>query len=44
MEEKQIYFTPELEMVQFSVEDIITTSGSGAGSGGGIPLPPDEWS
>lgn len=49
MGKKQEYFTPELTMVEFSVEDIITTSagestgGNGSGHGGGVVLPDDNW-
>ena len=37
MESKNIYDIPEMEAIEFSEVDIITTSG------GGIILPDDNW-
>lgn len=33
---------PEMEVVQFEIADVITTSGESTG-GGGTVLPPDEF-
>ena len=36
---KEVYEIPQQEVIEFSEEDAIKTSGSG----GGIVLPDDEW-
>ncbi len=48
MQEKKLFIEPELEIVRFSKQDIITTSGEEedkpiTGGGGGIVLPDDNW-
>lgn len=42
MENKK-YIEPEMEVIIFDSEDIITTSGGRPVGGGGIVLPDDEW-
>lgn len=43
MENKK-YIEPEMEVIMFDFEDVITTSGGHpVGGGGGIVLPDDEW-
>ncbi len=37
--DKEIFVTPEIEVIRFSEEDIVTTSGIGDG----IILPDEEW-
>lgn len=45
MKEKELYVAPELEVNQFSVQDVITTSGAAQPSPTkpGVVLPDDEW-
>ena len=38
---KKIFENPVLDVIHFSAEDILTTSGGNGG--GGIELPDDEW-
>ena len=40
MKEKEIFETPEIEVMELSKQDIIVTSGGG---GGGIVLPDDDF-
>ena len=39
------YETPEMEVIELEVQDVVTTSGNGQTppGGGGIVLPDDEW-
>ena len=39
MRKNQTIEAPEIDVIRFSVRDIIATSGAG----GGIVLPDDEW-
>lgn len=47
MSAKKIYEAPVLDVIHFTVEDIMTTSGGGNGNGGsgggGIELPDHVW-
>lgn len=36
-----MYVEPCVEVIKFEDEDIITTSGTGGGQGGGVVLPDD---
>lgn len=38
-----IYETPYIKIIYSGKETIITTSGEGTGSGGGVELPDDLW-
>ena len=42
---KKIYEAPVLDVIYFTVEDIMSTSvgGNGNGGGGGVVLPDDRW-
>lgn len=46
MKEKELFVNPEVEVVKFPEQDIVTTSGvvsKPSIGGGGIPLPEDPW-
>ena len=45
MKEREVFAEPEVEIIRFPEQDIITTSGGETTSGGGsgIVLPDDEW-
>lgn len=37
------YIEPEIEVIMFNTNDIVTVSGDNPIGGGGIELPDDEW-
>lgn len=46
MKEKEMFVNPEIEVVKFPEQDIVTTSGAvskPSTGGGGIVLPEDTW-
>lgn len=45
MKERELYEAPNLEVIAFSVQDVITTSGEAKPSPTkpGVVLPDDEW-
>ena len=41
---KKIFETPVLDVIHFTIEDIMAVSGGGnGGNGGGIELPDHKW-
>lgn len=43
MKPKKEYVSPEIEIIEFEVEDVITSSGLATGTGDNGITPPDDW-